>query len=59
MAFIESTCSQGTYYPPAHSEPLGNILFVVFERKEVVKKKKSKEIRMSILKSNIDQTTVF
>lgn len=39
MAFVESTCSQGTYYPPAHSEPLGNILFVIFEKKEVVKKK--------------------
>jgi len=29
MAFVASTCSQGTYYPTSHSKPLGNALFII------------------------------
>lgn len=57
MAFIESTCSQGTYYPAPYRKPLGNALFIIYGRKEGCKKKIKGNKYVYILKSNIDQTT--
>lgn len=44
MAFVESTCSQGTYYPATYRKPLDNALFIIYGRKEGYKKNQREQV---------------